>query len=74
MTQAQSFKKYAVKDCDSIVDFLFTYHKSYKTRGPEYEQAILGSHIQHMMDNGFDIISKHDSKTGEVVSYSGEWH
>lgn len=66
----ESFKKYTVQ-ADSIEDFIERYGKpkQYRERGPEYMEACIASHKEHLAKFGFDFITHHDSKTGEIVSY-----
>lgn len=64
------FKKYRVPAA-SIQDFRQRYTKPdrYSQRGPEYVAAVLHSACEDLHKYGFTIISRHDSITGEVVSY-----
>ena len=67
-----SFEKNAVK-AKSIKDFIDTYYKPSRStgRGDDYYQALLRSHTADFARHGYDIISRHDSRTGEVVAYFG---
>jgi len=58
----------------SIDDFLARYYKPdrYTGRGAEYAAALLESHRQDFEHYGYDIISRHDSVTGQVVAYFKE--
>ena len=65
------FKDKAVKDCDSVVDFLNKYYKPerFTGRGEEYAKNLIASYEKDVKNDGCTIISHHDSKTGEVVAY-----
>lgn len=60
-----AFEQYAVK-ASSVSNFLDTYYK--KSR---YTDSLLKSYEVEFKKNGFVFISKHDSSTGEVVSWFG---
>ncbi len=66
------YKKYEVK-ADSVADFLERYTKTdrHSGRGEEYVQCRIQSHTESLEKLGYTIITHHDSKTGEVVSYYG---
>lgn len=66
-------KKYEVI-ADSVADFLERYYKRarYHGRGEEYAAALLESHQRDFDEYGYDLISQHDSVTGEVVTYFGK--
>jgi hypothetical protein len=70
----ESFKKYRVTDVATVEEFLARYYKRdrYTGRGNEYAAILLESHTRDFETNGFDIISHHDSNTGEVVSFYGQ--
>jgi hypothetical protein len=55
----------------SVADFLDRYYlpARYRGRGADYAAAVLTSHQQHFSQHGYDIISRHESVTGEVVAY-----
>jgi hypothetical protein len=59
---------------ESIDDFINKYYKPSRLTAqgyPDYEQILKASHNQDFLEHGFDIISHHDSRTGEVVAYFG---
>ena len=58
-------------EADSVADFLERYYKKalYHGRGAEYAAGLLASHEKDFELYGYDIISHHDSVTGEVVAY-----
>jgi len=58
----------------SVSDFLDRYYKPdrYKGRGEEYAKCLLASHEANYERDGYDIISHHDSVTGNVVAYFGK--
>ncbi|GAG68438.1 unnamed protein product [marine sediment metagenome] len=57
----------------SVVQFLDKYYKNrrFRGRGEEYASVLIASHTARFAEYGFTIISRHDSKTGEVVAYFG---
>ena len=65
------FRKYQVKNVKSLDEFMSAYYKAdrYTGRGIAYENVLLEAHREHLDKEGFDIISKHDSNTGEVVAF-----
>lgn len=69
----EAFKKYAVHDVTNISEFLARYYKRdrYTGRGDEYAAILLASHQRDFDAEGWDMISHHDSNTGEVVSFYG---
>ena len=75
----ESYKKYAVQ-ADSVEDFCNRYYKpsAFHDRtgsawdygdGESYQEACIKSHKKHIERDGFTTITRHDSKTGEVVAY-----
>lgn len=58
----------------SVDDFRqrYTRPERYAQRGPEYVSAVLESARADMARDGFTIISRHDSITGEVVAFYQE--
>jgi hypothetical protein len=66
------FRKYKV-EASSVADFLSRYYKPerYTGRGPEYAAVLLADHQADFENTGFDIISNHDSVTGNCVAYYG---
>jgi len=67
-----TFRKYAVS-AQSIEDFMTRYYKRdrYTGRGDDYAASLLASHREHYEQYGYDIISHHDSKTGDPVAWYG---
>ena len=63
--------KSAVKDCDSIEEFLDKYykHERYRGRGKEYADALLSGSKEHVGQYGYDLISRHDNVSGRTVTY-----
>lgn len=59
---------------DSVEDFLERYYlrDRYHGRGAEYAAAVLASHQRDFERQGYDIISRHESVTGQVVAYFSE--
>lgn len=66
------FRDFQVQ-ASSVSDFLNRYYKAerYKLRGDEYAAALLASHESDFLNDGYDIISHHDSVTGRVVAFYG---
>lgn len=67
----KEFKKYRVVDVNSLEDFCAKYYKHdrFAGRGKEYVDAILEGNRKFLKEDGYTIISHHDSVTGRVVSY-----
>mgnify|MGYP001593244694 CR=1 FL=1 len=65
------------RDCqvsaDNVADFLLRFYKSerYHGRGEDYAAALLASHEADFANDGFDVISRHDSVTGKTVAFYG---
>lgn len=57
----------------SVADFLDRYYRPdrYRGRGEEYAAGLLASHQQDFAKHGYDLISRHDSVTGQAVAYFG---
>lgn len=68
-----SFQEYRVTDVQTVAEFLAKYYKRdrYTGRGAEYAACLLASHTKSFEVDGYDIISHHDSNTGEVVAFYG---
>jgi hypothetical protein len=68
---ADLFRKYAVDDVTTVTEFLDKYYKRsrYTDWGEEYAAVLLAHHQADFDRDGFDIISHHDSKTGETVAF-----
>ena len=66
----EKFKKYAVLAA-SLEDFRQRYTKPdrYALRVPEYVSAVLQASREDLEKYGYTSISRHDSITGEIVSY-----
>ena len=73
MTTEEMLRSRAVK-VESIEDFLNKYYKfeRYRGRGPEYADVLLTSYKKRVKEDGCCFISRHDSTTGEIVSYYPE--
>jgi len=72
-TVSEVFKDVAVTDVCTVAEFLDRYYKPdrYTGRGEEYAAAVLESHVHGFEIYGVDWISRHDSMTGQVVSFYG---
>lgn len=70
---ADLFRQYTVTDVATVAEFLRRYYKPdrYTGRGAEYAAVLLASHQADFDRDGFDIISHHDSVTGQVVAFYG---
>ena len=66
----ESMKEYAVQ-ADGVEDFIRKYGKpsSYWERSGEYMEECITSHIAYLEKYGYDMITRHDSKIGEMVTY-----
>jgi len=60
-------------EAKSVEDFLKKYyrHDRYHGRGDDYASVVLASHKRDFTEQGYTIISRHESVTGEVVAYFG---
>ena len=68
----ENFKKYKVR-AKSLEDFLNRYYKHdrFRGRGHKYTEELIRSHQSDFKEDGYDIISHHDSVTGRIVAYYG---
>ena len=68
----ENFKKYKVP-AKSIEDFLNRYYKHdrFRGQGDKYARELIKSHQSDFEEDGYDIISHHDSVTGRIVAYYG---
>lgn len=66
------FREYRVH-ADSIEEFLNKYTKprSHGERGEEYVQDRIQFHKERLSNYGYTFITRHDSITGDNVSYYG---
>ena len=69
------FRKYRV-EADSLDDFLDTFyrHDRYEGRdgkvwGDDYSQSIKDSCELDLEQHGYCLISRHDSRTGDIVAF-----
>ncbi len=60
-----------VTDVSTVKEFLDKYYRPdrYTGRGAEYAAVLVKSHEDNCKRWGYDLISHHDSKTGEVVYF-----
>jgi len=60
-----------VNDVTDIKSFLDKYYKPdrYTGRGEEYARILLTSHETDFLTTGYDLISHHDSVTGNAVLF-----
>ena len=65
-------KKYEVQ-ADNVKDFCEKYHKrgAYHDKGAEYMEYDLKCHIKELKEDGYTLIPKSSSSTGEPVSFYG---
>jgi len=70
MNMKEKFKEYQMP-AESVEDFLDRYYKPdrFRGRGDDYAQTLIESHQSDLEQNGYDIISHHDSITGRIVAY-----
>lgn len=66
----QKFKKYAIP-ADSLEDFCLKYHKrsAYHDRGADYMAEDLASHKKDLERDGYTIIPRGSSTTGDIAAY-----
>jgi len=66
-----AWRKYQVTDVATVEQFLDRYYKPdrFRGRGAGYAAALIASHTATLDRDGVDIISHHDSRSGEVVSF-----
>lgn len=64
------FREYAVEAKD-VADFLTRFYKPsrYTEREDEYARDLLASYENDFQNHGWCLISRHDSRTGEFVSF-----
>lgn len=67
-----AMRPYQVFDCKTQEEFLIKYykHERYKGRGEDYADCLLKSHQEDLRRDGVDWISRHDSITGRIVSFT----
>lgn len=63
-----------VGEVETVKDFLDRYYKRdrYTGRGEDYAAVLVKSHGDDLQKNGYDLISHHDSKIGEMVYLIGD--
>lgn len=66
------FEECRVK-AESVEDFLERYYRydRYRGRGEDYAAVVLASHKEDFAKQGYTIISRFESVTGNVVAYFG---
>jgi len=66
-------KKYAVQ-ADSVEEFCDRFHRkgAYHDRGKEYMDYDLQSHLAEFKRDGYTIIPKGSTVTGETVAFYGQ--
>jgi len=70
-------KKTMFEECKveakSVADFLERYyrHDRYRGRGEDYAAVVLASHKKDFAEQGYTIISRYESITGQVIAYFG---
>jgi oligoribonuclease (3'-5' exoribonuclease) len=70
------FRAYAVTDVSTPEEFCHKYYKPdrFTGRGEEYAAVCLESHRRDYEEQGFTIMSRHESRTGEIVAlYNPNW-
>lgn len=67
------FEDCMVTDVETVREFVEKYYKNSRLRGrgDNYAESIIVSHEKRFADYGYDIISHHESVTGEIVSFFG---
>ena len=73
MSMFESMKKYQVS-ADSVEDFCNRYHRrgAYHERGKDYMYYDLQSHKDEFKKQGYTMIPKGSSTTGDHVTYYGQ--
>lgn len=63
-----------MNDVRTVEEFLDRYyrHDRYRGRGEEYAAVVLQSHRDRFARLGYDLISRHESRTGEPVWFGGD--
>lgn len=61
----------AVKDVKTVKEFAQKYrkHDRFLGRGEKYAEIIMDTHHEEFKEDGYTIISRHDSCTGKAVSF-----
>lgn len=69
----ENFKEYEVK-CNSLEEFLekYTQRSKHRGRGDDYVNIRIQSHQNDLDKYGFTFVTRHDSVTGDTVSYYGQ--
>jgi hypothetical protein len=65
------FKKYAINDVKNMEEFLqkYTKHDRHYGRGEEYAKSRIKSYQEKFDRDGFTFMSRHESVTGQIVSF-----
>lgn len=71
MSSYDNFKKYEVKDVKTVEEFHKKYHRHdrFEGRGKEYAQCVINTSYKELEEDGFTIITHHDSNTGQCVAF-----
>ncbi len=74
VTQFDLFEKYAVTDCETLLDFINRYRRvdRFTERDkymPGYSKAIIKTHQDEFEKHGIAWIGNHESNTGKIVSF-----
>ena len=69
-----AFLKYRVSDVHTVSEFIDRYYKPERIQNmlrdyPDYRELLIASYEKDVRDDGYTIISHHDSRTGECVSF-----
>lgn len=62
-----------VTDVSTVREFVETYYKNSRLRGrgDDYAESVIASHEAYFEKHGYDLISRHESRMGELVSFFG---
>ena len=71
MTLAERFARYAVTDVNTPADFIRQYYREERAlgRGVDVLARLITRAEQETQEDGYTLISRHDSVTGRVVVY-----
>lgn len=60
-----------VTDCTTVAEFCDRYykHERYYGRGKEYADVCLKYHQKNYDELGYTMLSRHESRTGEAVTF-----
>ena len=65
----------AVTDCQNVHEFAHKYRKPqrFTSRGAEYVDAVMQSHIDDIEKRGYTTIAHHDNVSGKILAFIPEY-